>query len=137
MNTFAFLKTFKKSNNCMKRLIIVLSLFSVILAFNSCNEVTPYDPARLEVNVYYNGEKVVNAAVALASSEINLKQGDYLAEARTDISGLATFGAVDPGTYYFDSYYYTDNNQTYLYAQDVIRIQAGHTYSLDLHLQKD
>ncbi|MBC8344616.1 MAG: hypothetical protein H8E61_11600 [Bacteroidetes bacterium] len=117
-----------------KRMISLLSILATVIFLSSCEKSDPNDLGRLQVTIYYNNEIVVNAAVAIASTQKELDAGIYISEIRTDIYGVASFGAIAPGTYYYDSYYYINNNQTYLYAKDVIKIAPGHKYNLDLIL---
>lgn len=121
----------------MKRITTILILFIAILAFSSCEKSDPNEMGRFQVTIYYNGEIVINAAVAIASSQKNLDLGNYIQEVRTDVNGIANFGAIAPGIYYYDSYYYINNNQTYLYANSSITIEPGHKHYIDLTLIED
>ena len=121
----------------MLRITIFLSLIITIISFSSCETTDPNELGRLQVTIYYEGETVSNAVVALASSQKNLDLGIYINELRTSINGVANFGATAPGTYYYDSYYYIDNNQTYLYANSIVIVKPGHKHYLELNLIKD
>ena len=108
----------------MRALTVLFLSFLTVISFSSCKDDEHTIAGRLNVVVTYNGEPVVNAMVSLATSKTNLNKGIYVKQSSTDKDGLADFGAVEPGSYYFDAFKYTNNNQDYLYANSVIDIRS-------------
>ena len=118
----------------MNRYISLLVAFAFVLVLSSCEKEDPEVKGRLKVKIMYNNEVVVNAVAGLATSQQNLNKGIYVKNANSDITGVANFGAIEPGTYYCDAFKYINNNQNCLQASMIIIVKSGVSQEGSLNL---
>lgn len=76
---------------------------------------------------------LTNVDIGLATSKTNLDNSIYLQSKKTDASGKADFGQLNPGNYYYDCL--TTVAGTEYYGEGQIQIVAGTDLELTLTLE--
>jgi len=79
------------------------------------------------------GQRVQGATVGIALSQGELITNNYLASRITDANGLADFGKLNPGNYYYEVD--VTIGSTSYHGEGVIQVQAGIDVTQELTLQ--
>ena len=119
--------------------IIVISIVLLITGsiFVACNDKVNNDPGILSVHVVLpDGSPAVNAKLSIATSEYNLKKGDfYIEDASSDLNGLIEIQDLPPRTYYYECVTINYNKDNYFSSGSAI-VLPGAKEDVNVKLEK-
>jgi hypothetical protein len=95
----------------------------------------PSSTGGLTVKVKLKGSTgyLTDVLVGLATSQQNLDNSVYLKEKETNAQGVANFGELNPGNYYYDCFHIIGNTE--YYGEGQVQIVSGTDLELTLTLE--
>lgn len=107
----------------MKKQVIAIST----LLFVSFIALTSYEKAEtatgsVVVKTTYNGTPMAEVLVGISASAEDRENSTYISEKETDSKGIITFSALNPGTYYLDAAFSSDDSEDSYYAEAEVTV---------------
>lgn len=124
----------------MRKIIFIFSvlLLGLTFTFTGCKKDDPIPTkttGALIVKVKLAGSTgyMQDALVGIATSMENLDNSIYLSEKETNAEGVANFGELNPGNYYYDCYHEVGSDE--YYGEGQVQIVANQDLELTLILE--
>lgn len=122
----------------MKNQLITLSTFllaSFIVLTSS--DVAETATGSIVVKATYDGAPMAEVLVGVSASPEDRENSNYISEKETDSKGMVTFPAINPGTYYLDAAFSSDDSDDSYYAEAEVTVtDARVDVSIELEIDE-
>jgi uncharacterized GH25 family protein len=106
----------------MKNKLITLSTLLLASLFVLTSHDKPETATgSISVKTTYNGTPMAEVLVGVSASPEDRENSTYISEKETDSKGMVTFPAINPGTYYLDAAFSSDDDESY-YAEAEVTV---------------